>query len=203
MLSWDTGESWGINACGSSPSKWCWVGEGLVDKYLGSLHLLVEIILRLASHLLGVSKRSPVGSVYLPKWKWKCKSLSRVQLFVTPQTIQCMEFSRPQDWSDAFPFSRRSSQARDWTQVSRTAGGFFTSWPTREAQEYWSGYPFSSWSSWPRNRNRVSCIAGGFFTNWTIKEALPAQSGLKIHPLVGSFLSSYFISLTVFLRIIP
>ena len=41
----------------------------------------------------------------------------------------------------AFPFSRGSSQPRDWTQVSCIAGGFFTSWATREAQEYWSGYP--------------------------------------------------------------
>ena len=39
----------------------------------------------------------------------------------------------------AFPFSRGSSQPRDRTQVSRFAGGFFTSWATREAQEYWSG----------------------------------------------------------------
>ena len=39
----------------------------------------------------------------------------------------------------AFPFSRGSSQHRDQTQVSLTAGGFFTSWATREAQEYWSG----------------------------------------------------------------
>ena len=37
-----------------------------------------------------------------------------------------------------FLFSRGSSQPRDQTQVSRTAGGFFTSWATREAQEYWS-----------------------------------------------------------------
>ena len=29
--------------------------------------------------------------------------------------------------------------SRDGTQVSRIAGGFFTSWGTREAQEYWSG----------------------------------------------------------------
>ena len=35
----------------------------------------------------------------------------------------------------AFPFSRGSSQARDGTQVSRVAGGFFTSGATREAQE--------------------------------------------------------------------
>ena len=39
----------------------------------------------------------------------------------------------------AFPFSRGSSQPRDWTQVSCIASEFFTSWATREAQEYWSG----------------------------------------------------------------
>ena len=39
----------------------------------------------------------------------------------------------------AFPFSRRSSHPRDGTQVSHTAGRFFTSWATREAQEYWNG----------------------------------------------------------------
>ena len=32
-----------------------------------------------------------------------------------------------------------SSKPRDWTQVSHIAGIFFTSWATREAQEYWSG----------------------------------------------------------------
>ena len=36
----------------------------------------------------------------------------------------------------AFPFSKGSSQPRDWTQVSCTAGGFFTSWATREALVY-------------------------------------------------------------------
>ena len=39
------------------------------------------------------------------------------------------------DWV-AFPFSRRSSQTRDWTQVSCTVGRFFTSWATKEA---WGG----------------------------------------------------------------
>ena len=34
----------------------------------------------------------------------------------------------------AFPFSRGSSQPRDQTQISHTAGGFFTSWATGEAQ---------------------------------------------------------------------
>ena len=35
--------------------------------------------------------------------------------------------------------SRGSSQPRDQTGVSCIAGGFFTIWATREAQEYWSG----------------------------------------------------------------
>ena len=32
----------------------------------------------------------------------------------------------------AISFSKRSSQPRDWTQVSHIAGGFFTSWATSE-----------------------------------------------------------------------
>ena len=44
----------------------------------------------------------------------------------------------------AIPFSRGSSQPRDQTQVSHIAGGFFTSWATKEAQEYRSGLPIPS-----------------------------------------------------------
>ena len=42
---------------------------------------------------------------------WRCKSLSHVWHFVTPWTIQSMEFSRPRmlEWV-AVPFSRGSSQ---------------------------------------------------------------------------------------------
>ena len=40
-----------------------------------------------------------------------------------------------------FPSPGGSSQLRDWTQVSHIAGGFFTSWATRETQEYRSGLP--------------------------------------------------------------
>ena len=35
----------------------------------------------------------------------------------------------------AFPFSRGSSQPRDEAEVSCIAGGFYTSWATRDAQE--------------------------------------------------------------------
>ena len=53
-------------------------------------------------------------------------------------TVQGILQARTLEWA-AFHFSRRSSQPRDQTQVSRTAGGLFTSRVTREAQEYCSG----------------------------------------------------------------
>ena len=39
----------------------------------------------------------------------------------------------------AVPFSKGSSQPMDRTHVSRIAGGFFTNWATKEAQEYCRG----------------------------------------------------------------
>ena len=71
-------------------------------------------------------------------------------------TQSCLTLCDPMDYTDrgilqartlewvAFPFSRGSFQPRDWTQVSHIAGRFFTTWATREAQEYWSGYPILS-----------------------------------------------------------
>ena len=53
-------------------------------------------------------------------------------------TIHGILQARILEWV-AFLFYRDSSQPRDQTQVSRIAGGFFTSSATREAQEYWSG----------------------------------------------------------------
>ena len=81
----------------------------------------------------------------------------------------------------AFPFSRGSSQPRDWTQVSWIAGRFFTSWAIRERARIleWVAYPFSRGSSWPRNQTGVSCTAGRFFTNWAIREAAAAAAAAK------------------------
>ena len=45
---------------------------------------------------------------------------------------------------DSHSLLKGSSQLRDWVQVSCIAGGFFTSWVTREAQEYWIGQPIPS-----------------------------------------------------------
>ena len=68
------------------------------------------------------------------------------------------------EWVD-FPFSRGSSQPRDQTQVSHIAGGFLTSWATREAQENLVGsLCLLHRCSQPRNQTRI-CIASGFFTS--------------------------------------
>ena len=59
----------------------------------------------------------------------------------------CPTLCNPMDWEFwtefsrilervALPFSRGSSQPRDWIHVSRIAGGFFTRWATREAHIY-------------------------------------------------------------------
>ena len=68
------------------------------------------------------------------------KSLSRVQLFVTPWTVALQAplsmgilQARILEWV-AMPSSRESSQPRDQTQISRIAGGFFTVWATREVR---------------------------------------------------------------------
>ena len=87
-----------------------------------------------------------IGSKACSKHAWN--SLSHVQLFVTPWTIAhraplSMEFSRQEYWSGFHSSSKGSSQPRDWTQVSRTAGRFFTVWATNvgsvatNVQPYW------------------------------------------------------------------
>jgi len=73
-------------------------------------------------------------------FKWKWKKVQVAQLCPTlgdpmDYTVHGILQARILEWV-AFPFSRGSSQLRGRTQVSCIAGGFFTSWATREAQEY-------------------------------------------------------------------
>ena len=67
----------------------------------------------------------------------------------------------------AFPFSRGSSQTRDHTQVSHIAGGFFTSWASKNPE-------MGSLSLLQRNFLTQESNQGlhGFFTNWAMREAL-------------------------------
>ena len=73
----------------------------------------------------------------LPWWWWGCVcwSLSCVWLFVTQwivvhQALLCMRILQARILERvAIPFSRGSSQLRDWTCVSYTAGAVFTAEP--------------------------------------------------------------------------
>ena len=59
----------------------------------------------------------------------------------------------------AYPFSRGSSQSRNWTRVSYIAGGFFASWATREAL-----FPFPGDLPDPGIKPVSFALAGEFFT---------------------------------------
>ena len=71
-------------------------------------------------------------------WKVKVEVIQLCPILCDPKdyTVHGILQARILEWV-AFPFSRGSSQSRDQTQVSHNTGGFFTSWATREAQEYW------------------------------------------------------------------
>ena len=78
----------------------------------------------------------PTQTRLLPwKWKWQSRLTLCDHMDYTVHGILQARILE----SVVFPFSRGSSQPRDPTQVSCIAGRFFTSWATREAQEYWSG----------------------------------------------------------------
>ena len=74
---------------------------------------------------------------------WKCSSWYLSLKVKVAQS--CLTLCNPMDYTAhgilqarilewvAYPFSRGSSRPRNWTRVSCIAGGFFTSWATREA----------------------------------------------------------------------
>ena len=78
----------------------------------------------------------PIISLCLHSWLSKSHSVVSESLqphyLYSPWILQ----ARILEWV-AIPFSRGSSQPRDWTQVSRISSGFFTSSATREALQSW------------------------------------------------------------------
>ena len=64
------------------------------------------------------------------KSKSENRSVELCPLFAIPRPPHGILQARILEWA-AFPFSRGSSQHRDWTQISCIAGRFFTSWATR------------------------------------------------------------------------
>ena len=62
-----------------------------------------------------------------------CERRSIMSDSASPCTTQFKEFSRPEYCSGSLSLLQGIFPTQDRTQVSHTAGGFFTSWATREA----------------------------------------------------------------------
>ena len=82
-----------------------------------------------------IAYQAPLSMEFSRQAQWLLLLLlsrfSRVRLCATPQTAA---HQAPLSlWWVAISFSRRSSQPNDWTQVSCTAGRFFTVWATWRA----------------------------------------------------------------------
>ena len=95
------------------------------------------------------------------------------------------------EWA-ATPSSRGSSQPRDWTKVSRVAGGFFIIWATREAQEGHSSFS-SVAQSCPTlcDPKIAACQASLSITNsWSLPKlmsielVMPSSHLILCHPLL-------------------
>ena len=79
-------------------------------------------------------------------------------------TVRGILQARILEWV-AFPFSKGSSQPRDWAQVSHMAGGFFTSWATREALIFWEPFILFSIVATPISFPSTACKSSLFFTS--------------------------------------
>ena len=85
--------------------------------------------------------------------EWE-KIFAKYYILYTYITVHRILQARILEWV-AFPFSRGSSQPRDRTQVSHIAGGFFTSWVTRETHIIYgskaNSKPVNTSRSWKQN----------------------------------------------------
>ena len=107
--------------------------------------------------------------------KKKRKSLSRVQLFASPWTIQ--SWNSPSQKTGGS--SRGSSQPMDQTQVSYTTGRFFTIWATGEAGHLSiSKYTLSVIYSAPR--------FGFIFQFWNLRHLLKQKSANALLEFLGA-----------------
>ena len=89
----------------------------------------------LKTFLVSRSGELPPSCGILHKWKVKVKVAQLCPTLWDPMdyTVHGILQARILEW-EAFPFSRGSSQPRDWVHVSCITGRFFSSWATREAQ---------------------------------------------------------------------
>ena len=122
------------NICGSSEYHVIWAFNEIGSKFLG-LRLVAFGAKEWGEKSLGLIIEAVI-LLFLKEVKaaQSCPTLCNPMDYTVHGILQ----ARTLEWV-AFPFSRGSSQPRDQTQVSHITGRFFTSWATREVQEYWSG----------------------------------------------------------------
>ena len=145
-------------------------------RMIWSLSKIVYIITTSVNYL-------SVSNSPFSKWKWK--SLSCIRLFVTPWTIQFMEFSRSEYWS-RYPFPSPWDFPNPGIEPRSPACKqvlYQLSLQGNPRILDWVAYLFSSGSSRPRNRAKVSCIAGRFFTRWAASETPYSKGGSNSPPL--------------------
>ena len=121
-------------------------------------------------------------------WRWTLLSVSD-SLWPVDCTVQGILQARVLEWA-AFPFSRGSSRPRDCTQVSHIAGGFFTSWATREGLDN----HLRPWSSLLLTLQLHCCYLGFFhlksfklWDSWSVEilghsQTVPLSKAVSLPP---------------------
>ena len=118
-------------------------------------------------------------------------------------TVQGILQARILEWV-AFPFSRRSSQPRNWTSVSCIAGRFFTNWDIREAPSRileWVAMPSSRGFSQPRSPAvQIDSLPfeppgnlknTGVFSLSLLQGFFPSQESNQVSCITGRFFTSW------------
>ena len=122
----------------ANPSLWF---EKSFKEFVNSLGLFTVCLLnqiQLQTRLLVLPlSHTGIHSMCLSKVKVKVTQPCLTLCNPMDYTVRGILQARILEWV-VFPFSGGSSQPRDWTQVSRIVGRFFTSSATRGAQEHWS-----------------------------------------------------------------
>ena len=115
-----------------------------------------------------------------------------------------MGFSRQPtntQWWVAIPFSRGSSQPRDWTWISSIAGGFFAIWATREkASEFLKAGPkprgkYGNWSFHFKDQKLSTSLTSAFNCarkSARVEDKLPAHTPFTVMAIFS--VSLYVIS---------
>ena len=108
-----------------------------------------------------------------------CDSLRPMDYSPSSSSVHGILQARIPEWV-AIPFSRGSSWPRDWSQVSCTAGRFFTVWATRETPSSSSlrikSLNYSrEWGNWGVIKGRSSFHSG---KGWEKR-----RRGISKHPL--------------------